>query len=484
MTEEASELRYAVRFTVVIRYLGQIGLALALLTVPPIIVALFFREFSAAARYGGVVAILAVSGWGATRVGAPARVQSNEALVIIALAFLLAPALMTFPMMDAGLSPVDAFFEAVSGVTTTGLTTLDYVEDRTRSFLFTRAWMQWYGGLGFVAFFAALLLRPGAATKSFASAGRIEDDLAGNTRARARTALAAYALLGAAACLVFFLFTGEFFVSLLYALTSVSTGGFAPHDDGLAAFGAWPVQTAVFVFSFAGAVSLETYRSGYRGKWRDIVGDAELRMLVVFVLAAFAALTGLMLIQNGGDWRTTLSRSPFLAVSAQTTTGFSTFNVSELDQGSKLVVVFSMVIGGAAGSTAGGVKVMRVIWLYRLLRRTVIRTSVPKHAVVHMRGGGPDGNSGLESAFLVVTLFLLTILLSWFAFIAAGYDALDSLFEVASATGTVGLTVGVTGHELSTPLKIVLCVDMLFGRLEVFAWLVLMYPKTWIGRRT
>jgi trk system potassium uptake protein TrkH len=135
------------------------------------------------------------------------------------------------------------------------------------------------------------------------------------------------------------------------------------------------------------------------------------------------------------------------------------------------------------GSTAGGVKLLRILILIRVIQLAILRTQVPRHAVVHPEvGGHPLEGPQIEHALLVLLLFPLVILLSWLPFLASGYAPLDALVEVVSAVGTVGLSTGITGPDLEPGLKLLLGLDMLLGRLEILALLVLVYPGTWHKR--
>jgi len=156
----------------------------------------------------------------------------------------------------------------------------------------------------------------------------------------------------------------------------------------------------------------------------------------------------------------------------------------QLDAGSKLVLIFSMLVGGGVGSTAGGFKVLRLLIAASMFRLILLRTCLPKHAVLEPRMAGRRlQNDEVHASLLLILLFVMIVGLSWLLFVAAGYNPLDSLFDVVSATGTAGLSVGVTSVALPGYLKGVLCVDMLMGRLEIIAWLVMLYPGTWFGRR-
>ncbi|NIR44248.1 MAG: hypothetical protein GWN99_08985 [Gemmatimonadetes bacterium] len=147
---QARELIYAVRLRVVGRYVGELAGVIAALTIVPLIVSLVSGEPGTALRYVVVIVITASLAAALFRLPKADDIQTNEALVVVACVFMLAAAAMIYPLMAGGLSFLDALFEAVSGVTTTGLTATATVEDKTAAFLFARAWMQWYGGLGFV----------------------------------------------------------------------------------------------------------------------------------------------------------------------------------------------------------------------------------------------------------------------------------------------------------------------------------------------
>ncbi len=201
------------------------------------------------------------------------------------------------------------------------------------------------------------------------------------------------------------------------------------------------------------------------------------------LLAATALTTALLYLWapghgNGLD-------ALLLATSAQSTTGFSTTPVAALDDASKLTLIGSMLAGGSVGSTAGGFKLLRLLLLLRVLQLILARAAAPPHAVFEVwLGGRRVDDEDLWRALLFILMFVLLVFLSWLAFVAHGYPALDALFEVVSATATAGLSTGITRPDLEPLLKLVLCFDMLAGRLEIFALLMVLYPGTWFGKRS
>ncbi len=483
MAEGRLTLRYAVRLAAIGKYLGQLAFILALLSGVPLIAALVFGDYAIAGRYAAVIMLLLLLSLLSQKLPTPSQLQQNEAMVIVTLAFILSPLLMSYPMMATGLSWGEALFEAISAVTTTGLSTLERVEHLPRSFLFARAWMQWYGGLGIVALSVALLLGHHIASRRLAESTTGEG-LATTARTHARRVLGVYLLLTLLAGLGLFLLGMEPFVAVTHALAAVSTGGFSPYDDSLHGLAHANQAMAVVLFGLLGAVPLHLY---YRLRQHHILPslkDVELRLLLLTCLLA-AVFISLLLYRSGMAWGDAIFHGVVQGISAQTTSGFSSLPIQSLNDDSKLVIIIAMFIGGGLGSTSGGVKILRLLILLRLLQLLLQRIAMPSHAVMRPKlGQRALDETDIQGSLLLILLFVTVNIISWLIFVFHGYPPLDALFEVVSATGTVGLSSGITGPELEPQLRLVLCVDMLLGRLEIVALLVLLYPYSWIGRRT
>lgn len=194
MAKQASPLRYVVRPRVVLKYFGQLCLVLAILTLVALAMSAVFRDLILFTRYAIVSGGLAAFGAGLARLKVPSGVQANEGMVVVALMLLFAPLVMSYPILGSGLAFEDAFFEAVSGVTT-GLSTKVTLADTTPIFLFARAWMQWYGGLGIVILSLAFVIQPGQAAKGLAATEAETEDLVGATKAHTRRVLIVYGIL-------------------------------------------------------------------------------------------------------------------------------------------------------------------------------------------------------------------------------------------------------------------------------------------------
>lgn len=483
MSEGVRTLRYAVRPTVLGKYLGQLALVLAMLSLVPLAVSLYFGDYAISQRYLLVIPLLLLLFHLCRRLPTPSGLQQNEALSIVALAFLLTPLISGFAMTAGGIGWGEALFEAVSAVTTTGLSTLSPQQDYSRTLLFTRAWMQWYGGLGIVVLSIALLAGHTAASRRLAEPPAGEA-LVNTTRYYARHILLTYVSLTLLGFALLMLLGIGLFDSLVHALAAISTGGFSTHDASLAQFGLGAGGIVVVLIGLAGAVPLHLYyRFGQRG-WRTTLADAELRALLLLTVMICGVIT-LSLHASGMPWSEATYHGVIQGASAQSTSGFSSLPVAELDDGSKLSLIVSMFIGGGVGSTAGGIKLLRLLILLRLIQLLLLRTTLPSHAVSQAKlGGRPLEEGDIQNALLLILLYLMLTLVSWLAFVVAGYDPLDSLFEVVSASATVGLSSGITSAALEAPLQALLCFNMLLGRVEIVALLVVLYPPTWLAKRS
>jgi trk system potassium uptake protein TrkH len=477
-------LRYSVRALPVLRYFGQLCIVLALLTLVPLVVSAILGSYQVTLRYSIVVVGVFITGFFLRRLPTPKRIQTNEAMVVTALIFLFAAVVMTWPIMASGLSFGDALFETISGITTTGLSVTASVADKPAIFLFSRAWMQWVGGLGIVILFVATMVRPGLAAKRIGDLEDYEDDLVGSTRTHARRMLITYSILTGVGIIVLGLLGAGWFNSVLYSFAAVSTGGFSPHDASLAGLNSLPLQAMVILLSVAGAVPLVLYFRSFKETGRVLIRDRQLQGLLIAGLVTSLLMAWFLFAQDGFNWVQALRHGVLNGFSAQSTTGFSTLDMSQVGTGAKLTLIFSMFLGGGIGSTAGGIKILRLLILAQVAYVFLQRAGMPRQAVAEASLGTRRLEADeIQNALTIVFVFLTFIAVSWLAFVGMGYNPLDSLFEVVSAIGTVGLSTGISAPGLHPVLKGVLCADMLLGRLEIIAWLVLFYPRTWIGRR-
>ncbi|MEO1686854.1 MAG: potassium transporter TrkG [Pseudomonadota bacterium] len=405
-----------------------------------------------------------------------------EALMIAAAAFALA-ALAAAPAFAAlGLRPAAAAFEAVSAVTTTGLSAAQGAEDWPRAAHFLRAWLQWCGGLAFLASALALLVGPGAVARRLAveaGMGAGEAPVA-STRTRARRLLLLYAALTAAAAAGAASLARDPLEGAFLALSAVSTGGFAPRGDSLAGEGAG-LQALVMAACLLGAISFPLMLRVRREGAVALRRDPALRLTATLLAATFAALAGFEALRAGALDAAALGRAAVTAASALTTAGFASEPMAALPPAALAALLPAMLIGGDVGSTAGGLKAARAVVALAALRLTLARTAGPPGAVTHLRALGQRIRGEELSAVAALALvYALTAGALWLGFLALGEAALPALFDVISALSTVGLSTGVIGPGTPDAMLLALSLGMLMGRVEFFAVLALLSPRLWI----
>lgn len=484
LADVSRTLALRIRYPVVARHLARLGLVLVVLNSVPSIfswwhgdTAILFRQLLTMAALGALCLPFAAFKNGED-------IRTNEAMVITALSFLLASFAGILPFVGENLSPLDALFESVSAITTTGLSTITNLSSHSAGFLFERAWMQWYGGLGVAVFsIGLLLLDKGIASRRLALTDPSDSKgMLGSGRSHTRILIVTYCLLTVLAIVLLLAAGIEPFSAVTHALSGVSTGGFSIYDQSIGALTNGLQQLLVVLCGLAGAVSLPFYFRLYRHGFKEFSGSLELwglissSVLIVLLLTIFSSISGNF---EGSE---NIRHAIILGLSAQTTTGFADIDIGKLDNASKFTLILAMLFGGSTGSTAGGIKILRLLIVLRLLQLLVLRTAIPAHAVVESKLGDDYLESkDIEKALMLILIIIGTVVLSWLPFLAAGYVPLDALFEVVSACSTTGLSAGVATTDLESGLKTILIIDMLLGRVEYMAFIIFLYPRTWFG---
>lgn len=460
----------------VLTYVGVGCKTMSVVFIPPCIVGLLAHEFLYAFIGGGMALGVFVSGSLLTILPS-SDLEVKEALAVTALVYLLfglAGSAMFLPVAPF----IDAFFESMSGFTTTGLSVLD-IKHLPKTLLFFRAYAQWIGGVGIIILSLAVFLEPGKTAFQLYTSEYNAENLLGSVIATAQVVARVYFGLTILGFLVFLAVGMKPFEALLHILATLSTGGFSPYAESIGHFSSPLTRYAVILFMLVGATSFPLYYLAYYEGPGRLWRDQQVRALITLIVLLGLLFWGLQ------QWRLDAwGSSLFEAVSALTTTGFAVNDASSWATASKLGMVLLMSIGGATGSTAGGIKLLRFLLLWQLVNWLVIRALLPAEAQVPIKYGEQTvsqhellQHGGFFVLYLSV-LFLSTLLLA-----LAGFSAIDALFESASSLGTVGLSVGVTSSDLSAWAKLLLIFNMWAGRLEFLPVLVCLHPWAWRPRR-
>jgi Trk-type K+ transport systems, membrane components len=474
------ELHTPVDIKAVAKYMGYYLLAFSFVLVVPMIVAIIFHNFEAAAYYGSSAAISFLAGSFIYRTLPDYDLETKEALIIVALVFPISALLSAIPMsLSTGMPLFDAYFESVSAVTTTGLSVAP--ADVGPVFLFARSWGQWVGGIGIILVVLSVLISPGTTAYRMYKANYGEMKIKPTVISTTRTLGKVYVIITLVS-IGLLLFSGmSLFDSICHAFCCVSTGGFSTQTASIAAYSGNLIPTAISISCILGAISFVLYPYLFK-KPEKFFGNKELKLFMALIV--FGSIIFAITLSKENFVYAVIKDNLFQIISAITTAGFSTFNLSILSEASKAVLIFMMWIGGCVGSTAGGIKVFRVLLLFKVVHNVLIRLFLPRETITPMKIEEHVIES--EEIYNLVTfmlLYTLILVVSSFMFILYGVDTSSSVFEASSGLSTVGLSVGITNAAMPTVLKAVLIIDMLFGRIEIIPLILLFMPGTWIKRK-
>jgi len=487
--------RFIFEISPVLGYLGHILIFFALLFLLPLIVDyIYLREIVNLKPFLIPALISFILGFALKGRKPLERINHKQGMMIAALSWIILSLIGSFPyLLGFHASFIDSFFETVSGFTTTGMTMFSNLEMKSRSILFYRALTQWMGGLGILSFALLVIYQSGVAPELFAGEShkirtkRIAPGLFNTIRIL-------WIIYGTLTLMLIFLLKIEgvtFFDAVTHSFTTLSSGGFSTHDLSIGYYSAmnYPlsniIEWTVIVFMlFAGMNFLFHYRV-FQGDIKALWDSYEMKLFLLFICSAsgiiilkqftYSKIFSLDLVRN----------SIFQVVAIMTTTGYTTQDIGASIYGgvAKQIFLFLMIIGGCVGSTAGGLKVLRIGILFKLIKFKILSIVYPTNRVGFVM---VDGNKvAFEEVRRVSALFA-----AWIFLLAAGglitaffsnHGALESFSGMASALGNVGpcYISGSGMINLSPVVKFTYIIGMLAGRLEILPILMLFYKNTW-----
>lgn len=471
---------------------GIIMIAEAALLAVPFFIAIALNESSIFA-FGVIIAALIAFGIPLILLKPKdLTMQAKEGFVTVALGWLIMSLFGALPFVISKAIPnyIDAFFETVSGFTTTGSTIINDIEVLPKSILFWRSFTQWIGGMGVLVFVIAVL--PKSDTKFFhvfraESPGPQVGKLVSKLKHTARILYGIYIALTLLEILLLS-FKMPFFESIIHAFTTASTGGFSNMNASIAAFDSAYIDTVITIFMILFSINFNIFFLLLLGKLRDVIKSDELKVFLSIVIVVIVAITACLLINNVyQSFGESLRFSAFQVASFISTTGYTTADYTKWPFTAQLLLFLLMFIGGSAGSTAGGLKVSRVIILFKSGIREIKSTLSPRSVNTIRLDGKPVDyivTHGTMRYFILYLIILCGSVLLVSLNSASGDAIISDLSAVVSCLNNVGPYFGTSGaagnfSHYGAFAKIIFSLDMLFGRLEIFPMLILFYPKTW-----
>ena len=414
----------------------------------------------------------------------------REAILSVAMIWVAAGVFGALPfILGAGLSISDAFFESVSGLTTTGATVITDIErGLSRPLLLWRSLIQWLGGMGIVVLFVAVFPNIGAGGKHMFGEevpGTTAEGLKPRIAETSRVLWKLYAALTAVECLTLYLLDMSLFEALCHSLTTMSTGGFSTRDASIAAFDSPPIEFTIAGFMLVGSVNYGLFYAVMRTRSvRSLVRSVELRAYVLIVFFAIFLLTFGILEVHGNDLFTAFRRAFFMVATTISSTGYGTDDYMAYPPPVLLVVLFLMLVGGCAGSTAGGMKVERIVLLGKVLWAEIRRSFRP--SLVHMVRMGRTVIPQAALTDVMVFFFVYVLSLGVGIGLATTVDgvplgtAFGAVLTCLSNMGPAPFYEAADNFAgYSSFMKLVFGLLMLLGRLEFFALLSLLALGFW-----
>lgn len=382
----------------------------------------------------------------------------GEILVLISIAWLIVPFIGAIPFFLHGMSPLDAVFESISGWTTTGLTVASNLETLPKSIILYRSITQWIGGLGVIVL-ALSVIRGQEALKFLKVEGRSYEVGIGKTIG---LIFKIYLILTIIGAMFLYLSNMDLFNSVNLSMAGISTGGFFPFYS----YAFTNLQKIILSgIMFVGAVSFLFFRDIGKLKLKKAFFEQE------FLLYVFLTVLAIVLILLVGHEE--LSNTVFNAISSIASAGFSIADVNVMHNFAKYLLILLMLVGGMRGSTAGGIKVWRILIVLKSIARHIKSAFLPRGTVQVVKvNSSPVEESELMESSIFIFTYLLLFLFGSGIFLAFNYSLVNSLFLVSSALGTVGLST-LELYSVGVGAKVFLIILMYLGRIEIFPSLAL-----------
>ncbi len=476
------------RLSSILHVVGVLLLLLAPAMLVPIPFSLYYGDHDWLPLLASAV-ITAVIGFGLRRLAEPSDIRHREGFAVVTFSWLLASLCGSLPFLLSGAIPsfTDAFFETISGLTTTGASVLTDVEALPHGVLFWRSLTHWLGGMGIIVLSVAILPFLGVGGMELYRAEGLRfagDRLTPRIADTARILWGVYVVLTVAMTLLLLLGGMNLFDALCHSFGAIATGGYSTRNAGMAAFPSPFIHYVTVVFMLLGAINFSLHYQARRGDLRVYFRNYECRFYLLFLAIATAVTCAYLFTHGESGIERTVREALFQVTSIGTTTGFATADFAKWPHGPQFILVMLMLLGGCAGSTGGGIKQMRVYIVLRFVVREITRMIHP-NAVVPVRTGREAVQREIVAnilGFFILYMFTFgvgVLLISLF-----GYDLPTSVGGVAATMGGVGPGLGVVGPmsnygHFPPAAKWIFSTLMIMGRLEIYTLVIIVYPSFW-----
>lgn len=471
----------------VFRLNGYILLFDAIAMLLPMLVAFVYKESSGFAFIPAVVISLAI---GIPLIMLKPKNKSlfaREGLATVAIAWIMMSIIGALPFFFSREIPnlIDCIFETASGFTTTGATILRDVEALSNCMLFWRSFTHWIGGMGVLMFVMAITPLAGGSNMQLIRAESAGPKVEKILPKASRNAMLLYGLyIGLTVIQIAFLLFGKmpFFDAVTTAFATAGTGGFGIKNSGMSEYSTY-IQGVVTVFMLLFSVSFNIYFLLVARRFKEALKNEELRVFLLIVAVAIVCVT-VNTLSLFGNLFDAIHHSSFTVASIISTAGFSTVDFNLWPEFSKMILVLLMFIGACAGSTGGGIKVARILILIKSLTREFTSLIHPRSIKTININGKKIADESIQHVNAYMMCFVVIFAVSVILISLDNFDFATNVTAVAATLNNVGPGLGMVGpagnfSEFSWFSKIVLTIDMICGRLELFPIMIILLPQTW-----
>lgn len=475
--------------SIIIKVIGYVLMVESLLMLPPLFISMFTKGGDTSAFLITIILALTIGFLFSRKKSVHKSISIRDGLAIVSLSWICASLIGALPLYLTKSTPtyVNALFEIVSGFTTTGATVIADVESLPLGILFWRSFTHWIGGMGILVFSLAFLPAMGVGGFQLYKAespGPVAGKIVPRVRNTAKILYTIY--LGITLIQVLLLKVGgmTWFESFVYTFGTVGTGGFSTKNNGLAFYDSSYIHMVIAVFMTLSAISFSNYYLLIQGKVKDFFKDEEMRLYLGFQALGLILMAINLYWTNYDNLGLAFRDSYFQASSVMTTTGYSTVDFDLWSYFNKAILLTLMIIGGSAGSTAGGMKVIRILVLFKMIKREVMKIVHPRSMVPIKVNGRVVPNETIAGIQSFTALYMIIFIISTILISLEGVDLESAVSSVASALGNIGPGLGFVGPtrtfaDYSQLSIFYFTFLMLIGRLELYTVLVLLAPRRW-----
>lgn len=476
-------------YKAVLSILGNVVKYMVALLFVPLLIALYYGEGDGKS-FLLTILIGAPIGFILSNIKAEKKaIYAKEGFLIVGFAWIIISAIGALPFVISGAIPsfIDAFFETVSGFTTTGATILTAIEGLPKGILFWRSFTHWIGGMGFLIFMLALIPSLGSNSIHLLKAespGPSPGKIVPKIKETAKILYLIYFALTLIEGILLMCAGMNLYDAVIHAMGTAGTGGFSNMNASIAAFNSPAIEWIITIFMLIFGINFALYFQILKGNFKGFFKNEELRYYLLIILSAFILITVNIISLNGGDIILSVRQSAFQVSSIVTSTGFATVDFNFWPTLSKLIIVMLMFVGAMAGSTGGGIKTVRIVIMLKAIKREINKIIHPKRVNSVKIDGKTVDEDIIHGVFLFIGAYIIISLIAIFIISFDNFDVVTTVTSVITTMSNIGPGLEVVGpagnFAAFSPLsKLVLSFCMLAGRLEIYPMLIMFSPSIW-----